>query len=169
MTGMANQEELQDSSQAVASLLLIALDFYGVPYELVRHRPTHSARAEARAIGIDPADVAKTVVLATPNGYVRAVLPASRLLDLAKVRALLDTDDVLLATEEMLAYAYPEFELGAVPPVGGDRVDSVLIDRRTADRDWTIFEAGVHDHSLRVKSADLVRLADASVAAISQD
>ena len=169
MTSMSNPGELQESSQDPASLLTVAFDYYGVPYELVPHRPTHTARAEARAVGVDPADVAKTVVLATPNGYVRAVLPASRRLDLAKVRALLNTRDVLLASEEMLAYSYPEFELGAVPPVGGDRIELVLIDQRTADREWTVFEAGVHDHSLRVRSADLVRLADAAVATISQD
>ena len=164
MTSMSTLHESSDASQSPASLLTIALDYYGVHYELLEHRPTHTARAEARAVGVDPAEVAKTLVLATPNGYVRAVLPASHRLDLARARAFLRTDDVLLASEEMLAYDYPEFDLGAVPPVGGDRVDPVMVDRRTADREWTIFEAGVHNRSLRLKTADLVRVADASIA-----
>lgn len=151
------------------SLLTVALDYYGVQYELIPHRPTHTARAEARAVGVDPEWVAKTIVLATPNGYVRAVLPASRRLDLAKARAFLRTDDVLLANEDMLAYDYPEFALGAVPPIGGDRLDPVVIDKRTAACDWTIFEAGVHSLSLRLRTAGLMAVANSSIADLSED
>jgi prolyl-tRNA editing enzyme YbaK/EbsC (Cys-tRNA(Pro) deacylase) len=64
----------------------------------------------------------------------------------------------------MLAYDYPEFALGAVPPVGGDRVDLVVIDKRTADCDRAVFEEGVHSLSLRLRTADLMAVANASVA-----
>ena len=86
-------------------------------YELINHPRTTTAGAEARVLGLDARQVAKTVVLMTPGGHVRAVLPASERLDLGKVRTVLDTNDVELATEDVLAGAYPEFELGAVPPV----------------------------------------------------
>jgi Ala-tRNA(Pro) deacylase len=169
MTGTRTLGETTDARQSPTSLLMAALDYYRVPYELIPHRPTHTARAEARAVGVDPEQVAKTIVLATPNGYVRAVLPASCRLDLAKARAFLGTEDVLLASEGMLAYDYPEFDLGAVPPIGGDRVDPVVIDRQTADREWAIFEAGVHNRSLRLKTAGLLAVANASVEDICED
>src|SRR5207302_1361414 len=78
---------------------------------------------------IDPHQVAKTLILTTPFGFVRAVLPASDRLDLEKARQTLNTSEVELATEETLVGAYPEFELGAVPPMGG-AYDRVLVDRR---------------------------------------
>src|SRR5688572_20439745 len=95
------------------------LDDAGVRYELLPHAHTESAAAEAEALGVPPADVAKTLVVATPEGYLRAVLPASERIDLHKLREVTGggKKKVHLASEEDLARDYPEFELGAVPPV----------------------------------------------------
>ena len=68
-----------------------------------------------------------------------------------------------LLTEESLGADYPEFDLGAVPPLGGRR-DEVVLDSRLARLDDVVFEAGVHDSSARVRTADLVALARARVA-----
>ena len=59
-----------------------------------------------------------------PTGYARAVLPASERLDLRKLGDFARrpaSKKVHLASEEALARDYPEFELGAVPPLGGSR------------------------------------------------
>ena len=92
----------------------------GAHFELLPHRHTETARAEARALGLELDEVAKTVIVRTPNGYVRVVVPASGRVDLGKLRALLGTEGVegviRLATESELAAAYPGFDLGAVPP-----------------------------------------------------
>jgi prolyl-tRNA editing enzyme YbaK/EbsC (Cys-tRNA(Pro) deacylase) len=45
-----------------------ALDEAGARYELLPHARTESAAAEAEALGIAPADVAKTLVVTTPEG-----------------------------------------------------------------------------------------------------
>lgn len=147
--------------------LVQQLERASIAYELIGHPRTTSAAAEARTLGLDPREVAKTVVLVTPDGFVRAVLPASERLDLGKVRTILDTKDVQLATEEVLASAYPDFELGAVPPLtGGDRV---LVDRRLCENDSVVLEAGTHEQSLRLRTADLVELSGARLADLSQD
>lgn len=140
-----------------------------IPYELVRHRRTDTAVGEAEALHVDPSQVAKTIVLSTPDGFVRAVLPASERLDLHKVRQFLGTNDVHLASEEMLAGAYPQFELGAVPPFAGAFGNKVLIDRRICERESVLLEAGTHEQSLRLKTADLVVLSDALLADICDD
>ena len=146
------------------------LDKAGVPYELIPHAHTETAAAEAKALGLASSEVAKTLVVATPSGYVRTVLSASSRLDLRKVRTLLQGGKrIHLAGEEDLARDYPEFELGAVPPLGGARRDSVLIDGRLAERDALVLEAGSHEHSVRLQTADLLRLTDAQVADICQD
>ncbi len=137
-----------------------------IDYELMPHRRTMSALAEARALGLDPHAVAKTVVLSSPDGFVRAVVPASERLDLDKVRRVLGSNDVVLATEEMLAGAYPEFELGAVPPLARGDGDRVLVDRRLCEHESVVLEAGTHEQSLRLKTQDLLLLADAQLADI---
>ena len=144
------------------------LEAEGVDYELLPHRHTESALAEARALGVDPTDVAKTLVVETPDGYTRAVLPASERLDLRKLGTFLGAK-VHLASEEALARDYPEFDLGAVPPVGGHRRDPVVIDSRLAERESVVLEAGSHDESIRVAREALVRVTVARVADISQD
>src|SRR5688572_28178218 len=96
------------------------LDDAGATYELLPHARTESAFAEAEALGIAPADVAKTLVVVASHGYIRAVLPASERIDLRKLREVGGGGkEVHLASEEDLARDYPEFEVGAVPPIGG--------------------------------------------------
>jgi Ala-tRNA(Pro) deacylase len=145
------------------------LDEAGVRYELLSHARTESAVAEADALGVAPADVAKTLVVTTPEGYVRAVLPGSERIDLHKLREITGggKKDVHLASEEDLARDYPEFDLGAVPPFGGSRRDPVVVDRRLAGRESIVLEAGSHEQSLRLPAADLLRIAGAEIADIS--
>ena len=103
--------------------LTAALDAEGVDYEVLPHAHTETALAEAHALGVDPRDVAKTLVVSTGGGYVRAVVPATERLDLRKLRELLGATkkEVQLASERDLARDYGEFDLGAVPPIGGRR------------------------------------------------
>jgi Ala-tRNA(Pro) deacylase len=150
-----------------SSQVIDELDRDGLRYELIAHPRTMTARAEANAIGIAAHEVAKTVVLATSAGYVRAVVPASERLDLHKARELLDDRECRLATEEELGAAYPAFELGAVPPFGGPAGDRVVVDRRLAELDAVVLEAGSHDQSVRLRTSDLLAHSGAEVADIS--
>jgi Ala-tRNA(Pro) deacylase len=146
------------------------LDQAGVDYEVLEHAHTERAADEAAALGVAPEEVAKTLVLTTPEGNVRAVLPASERVDLRKVGDLVGVSGkkVQLASEEDLARDYPEFELGAVPPFGG-RADRVIVDQRLAERDSLVLEAGSHERSVRMKAADLVRMTSAQVADIDRE
>jgi Ala-tRNA(Pro) deacylase len=148
-----------------------ALDDAGVRYELLEHAHTESAAAEADALGLAAADVAKTLVVTTPDGYTRAVIQADCRIDTHKLRELLGAGKkkVHLASEDDLRRDYPDFDLGAVPPLGGARQDPVLVDRRVADRGTIVLEAGSHEQSVRLDPADLVRAASAQIADICQD
>lgn len=154
-----------------AEELIRLVEDEGVEYELLPHAHTESAAAEAEAVGVDAADVAKTLVVTTPEGYVRAVLPASDRLDLRKLREITGgaRKKVHLATEEDLARDYPEFELGAVPPLAGARRDRVIVDNRVAERESVVIEAGSHDESLRLPTDALLRLSGAQVEDLRED
>jgi Ala-tRNA(Pro) deacylase len=151
--------------------LTSVLDQAGARYELVSHAHTETAIAEAKALGVSPAEVAKTLIVKTLSGYVRAVLPASERLDLSKLSAFYGgtKKTVHLATEEDLKRDYPEFELGAVPPLGGAHRDSVVVDRRLAERESLVLEAGSHDESVRIATADLLRIAEAQLTDICEE
>jgi Ala-tRNA(Pro) deacylase len=149
--------------------VLNILDEAGVEYELLAHPRTETAAAEAEALGIDPREVAKTLVVSTPAGYVRAVLSASERIDLRKLREHVEGGkQVHLATEEALERDYPGFELGAVPPFGGSS-DRVLVDSGLAKRETVVLEAGSHEQSVRIATADLLELAGAQTVDLVQD
>jgi Ala-tRNA(Pro) deacylase len=145
------------------------LDEAGVAYDLLPHPRTETAAAEAEALGIDPKDVAKTLVVSSPGGYIRAVLPATERLDLRKLREHVEGGKrIHLATEADLERDYPGFELGAVPPFGGSG-DRVLVDSTLAGRERVVLEAGTHERSVRIRTADLLRLTQAQVVDLAQD
>ena len=56
------------STHTPSNALVDALRAQHIGYELIPHRRTQSAAAEARAIGVDPGHVAKTLVLGTARG-----------------------------------------------------------------------------------------------------
>jgi Ala-tRNA(Pro) deacylase len=154
----------------VARALVAALAEGAAHYELIHHERTMTAAAEAKALGIEGSEVAKTLVVSTGHGYVRVVVPASRRLDLHRLRELPGVDKAArLATEAELAAAYPDFELGAVPPLGGPAGDRVVVDRPLAELESLVFEAGTHSESVRLRTDDLLRLTEARVADVSTD
>jgi Ala-tRNA(Pro) deacylase len=151
-----------------APALTDALDAAGVEYEVIPHEHTESAAAEARALGLPPDGVAKTLVLETPQGNVRAVLPASERISTAKLAEVLEErrKSIHLVPEEALRSEYAEFEFGAVPPIGGAHADRVIVDTHVAAHDSIVLEAGSHDESIRIKTEDLIKVAKAEVAEI---
>jgi len=142
------------------------LEAAGIPFEVLSHSRTQTALAEAAALEVEPSEVGKTIILTSPQGLVRAVIPASKRLDLRKVRAYLDEDRVELLSEHGLAEAYPEFELGAVPPIGGAHDDRVLVDVNIREKGSVLLEAGTHEQSVRLSVGDLVAHEKAQVADI---
>lgn len=137
-----------------------------IEFEFLPHRRTTSASAEARALGIVPQSTAKTVVARLDGQCARAVVPASARVSLEKLGRVLGGKPVLLSELE-LAGAYPMFELGAVPPLGGPAGDRVVVDGSLLDEDYIVIEAGTHEASLRIRARDLVAVAGAHVADIS--
>ena len=140
-----------------------------IDFEPRRHPRTRTAKDEARALHAAPEHVGKTLVINAAGEWIRVVIPASERLSLPRLRDAIGVDEVRFATEEELAAVYPAFELGAVPPFGGPEGDRVVVDRRVADLESVIVEAGSHSDSLLLATADLVRITDAIVADVIAD
>lgn len=140
-----------------------------ISFEPRRHPRTQTAMDEARALHAKADRVGKTLVVHTPEGMVRVVIPASERLSLSKLRTVVGIDEIRFTTEAELGDAYPAFELGAVPPFGGPEGDRVVVDRRVAALESVIVEAGSHSDSLLLATKDLVRITGATVADVIAD
>jgi Ala-tRNA(Pro) deacylase len=146
------------------------LDEQGVRYDVVEHRTTYTATAEARAAGVPPEDVAKTVLLRDESGYRLAVIAASDRLDVDKVRELFGAGKSLrLATEQEMQSDFEAFEVGALPPIGPMLPAPEVLDRKLLEHERILFSGGDHRHGVLMDPNDLVQLTQAKVADVRAD
>ena len=145
------------------------LEHQGMRHEVLEHRPTYSAAAEARAAGAEPQGAAKTLALHDRGGYRMAVIPASHRLDLHRTRELLGaTGHLRLATEDELERDFPMFDVGAMPPLGPMMPMPEIIDVHLLYHDRIVCAGGDHRHALQLDPRDLLRVCEPRVAALCQ-
>jgi Ala-tRNA(Pro) deacylase len=130
--------------------LLTWLRDRGIPFHVHEHATTFTARATARAEGVDPHTFAKAIVVKADDGR-RAilVLDATDQLDLHRARQLLNADHLRLVLEEELAELAPDCEVGSMPPVGLWHLPIYADLAVRADPEIS-FHAGSHSYAVRV-------------------
>jgi Ala-tRNA(Pro) deacylase len=138
-------------------------------YALEHHVHSFCSLESAREAGVDEECLAKTVVLQDDAGFVLAVLPASRRLELERVREELGRA-LHLSREQDMASLFPDCEEGAVPPIGAAYGIPTVIDANLEDRDEIYFEGGDHETLVRVEGAAFLDLLEgATVAEIASE
>jgi Ala-tRNA(Pro) deacylase len=143
---------------------------HDVSHEVVEHDARPTAAADARAVGIEPDDAAKTVVLRDGSGYRVVVIPASCHLDLRKLRELVGAGhEVRLATEHEIAEGFGSFEVGALPPFGPLLDAPEIVDRRLLDHERVMCSGGDHRHGLVLDPREILRVCDPQVADVCLD
>jgi Ala-tRNA(Pro) deacylase len=147
------------------------LEELGIEYEMIEHDRAFTAAAEARAAGQEPANAVKSVLLRSLDGYELVVLQASDRLDLGKVSEQLgeSRSELRLATEEEMDADFPQFELGALPPLGEMLPAPEIVDRRVLDHDRVLCNAGDHTHSILIDPNEIVRASKAEIGDVRED
>jgi len=140
----------------------------GARYRLLEHAPAFTSAEAARVRGTPPEAGAKGLVLLAADKPVQVVLPGSRRVDNARVRALLGTRTLRFATPEELL-ALTGCGPGAVPPFGNLFGLPVLVDEALAAREEIAFNAGSNDVSMVMATADFLRLSGARVERLASD
>ena len=131
------------------------LEQRGSAVELLVHRQAGTATDEARALGIDPAEVLKTLAVRTGPGSVLVVIPGPCRLDLRLVREALGDRQARLASEEELARDFAGYQLGALPPLGALLGCVVYVDPEVLGHDLVVFAAGTRTESVRIRTREL--------------
>jgi Ala-tRNA(Pro) deacylase len=143
------------------------LEQRGIAFEVLPHPPATSALGEALALGAQPDEVIKTVVLDVETGHALAIVPADRRVDLDLVRDVLGDRHARLATEEEIARDFPEFELGAMPPLPSMVHLPVVIDPSVFEHRRITFAAGTQREAVRTSPEGLFTGASVDVAPIT--
>lgn len=134
-----------------------------VAFAVQHHAQRFTAQEVAQSEHIPGRLLAKVVVAIADGKQVLLVLPAPWRVDLAKAAAALGAKELRLAREEEFAAAFPDCEVGAMPPFGNLYGLPVAVDRSLAADETIYFQAGTHTDTLSLKYADFVRLAQPAV------
>jgi Cys-tRNA(Pro)/Cys-tRNA(Cys) deacylase len=102
----------------MANAALEALDATGVTYRVIRHGPVSSLAEAARARGVEPADVVKTLVVRRAEDDFRFVLmPGDRAISWPKLRSVLGVSRLSMPQAEVARRA-TGYERGTITPFG---------------------------------------------------
>ncbi|TXH42709.1 MAG: Cys-tRNA(Pro) deacylase [Actinobacteria bacterium] len=143
----------------------------GVDYEVhpyhVDPRAASYAEEAAAALGVDPGIVFKTLVAQVDGGPVLTLVPTDAQLDLKALAAALGGARAQLA-EPALAERLTGYVVGGISALGTRRPLPTVADESLAAVPTVYLSAGKRGLQVSLSSADLLRIAEARLAAIAR-
>lgn len=121
---------------------------------------TPTAEAAAKAAGVEPARIVKSLVFVCDGLPVLVLVPGDRRADGDKIRRALDARTCRVATAKEVV-ASTGFAPGAVAPFPVTSVTTILIDRSLLSHESVWVGAGSPNHMASLEPAELVRLSKA--------
>lgn len=134
------------------------LDSNGIQYVLISHSRAYTAAAIGSITHIPGKLIAKTVMVKIDGELSMVVVPGSRHINLAALKATLGANLTLLVTETEFADRFPDCEVGAMPPFGVLYGLPVYVDETLTRDDEIAFNAGSHRELIRMSYRDYERL-----------
>jgi Ala-tRNA(Pro) deacylase len=128
-----------------------------IPFETVIHPPAFTAQKRARFLRVPGKQVAKCVLLAGPDSYLLAVLPATHYIDLEAVARVAGVE-VRLAEDGEIAEVFRDCEWGVTAPFGTLYGLQTLLDDSLDPDALMVFEAHSHALAIRMRCRDFEQL-----------
>ena len=139
-----------------------------VKYTIMKHPVVYTAQEIAAAQHVPGRQLAKCVLVLTDRGPFLAVLPATHLIDMKKLRAVVRAKRLTIAKESDIKATFPDVEVGAMSPFGGLYQVPVAVDRLLASADEIVFNAGSHTETIKMRYQDVVTLVKPAFGAFGQ-
>ena len=139
------------------------LDSHHIKYLVISHSRAYTAQGVAALAHVSGKQLAKTVIIKIDGMLAMVVVPASLHVDMARLRKVTGALTVELATEGEFRDAFPDCELGAMPPFGNLYDMRVYADVTLADFEEITFTAGTHRELVRMNWGDMLRLVNPTV------
>lgn len=133
------------------------LEDEGAAFEERHHPLAYTAQQVAEREHISGHRVAKVVVAIADERMVALVLPATRKVSLEQLRETLPANRIRLASEEEMARAFPDCEVGALPPLLHYPDLEVIMDRSMEVDGDILFQGGTHCDAVRMRFDDWYR------------
>ena len=125
-----------------------------VRFEVILHRPSHSASHLADSLHLSGRRVAKGVLVRAGDRFVLAVLPATHRIDLDRLGALLGTGEARIATEAEVERVFADCEPGVLPPFGHLYGIATIVDSSLSGGSEIAFVANTTYEGVRMRFRD---------------
>jgi Ala-tRNA(Pro) deacylase len=139
-----------------------------IAFEELHHPEAYTAQELAHREHFSGHRVAKVVVVLADGRPVELILPASRHINLDKVRTVLGVKQVRLATEQELEKYFTDCIIGAMPALRHWKGVEVLMDRSLNVQGPILFQAGTHQDAVRLNFQDWYQMVRPQVATFSE-
>lgn len=136
------------------------LDKENVRYITIGHSPAFTAQEIAERAHVPGKELAKPVIVRIDDELAMVVVPASEHVRLEHLREMLGAERVELAHEYEFKDAFPDCEVGAMPPFGNLYGMKVFVSQTLREDDEIFFNAGSHSELMRVPYAEFERLVE---------
>lgn len=137
----------------------------GVPFEVQHHPRAITAQEVAATEHVPGRMLAKVVIVLADNGEMAMLsLPAPYQVDLKKVGKVLGAKEARLAEEEEFEGAFPDCEVGAMPPFGNLYGLPVYVEEALTEDETIVFRAGTHTDTMSVRYGDFEQLVEPTIA-----
>jgi Ala-tRNA(Pro) deacylase len=144
------------------------LQLRGIPFKELQHDEVYTAQEVAHHEHFSGHRVAKVVVVMADGVPVELVLPASRHVDLDRVRTVLHAHEIRLASEKEMEKYFTDCAVGAIPALRHWKGVDVLMDRALKVEGDILFQAGTHQDAVRLNFRDWYELVGPQVASFSE-
>lgn len=148
----------------------VALTRARIPFS--EHHYDHDPRAAsfgreaAEALGLDPAQVFKTLVVDCGGQLAVGIIPVDKHLDLKAIGAALGVKKVSMA-EVAHAERTTGYVAGGISPVGQRKALRTVLDASATEHETIYISGGRRGFDIALAPADLVRITRATTAAIA--
>ncbi|WP_297791384.1 aminoacyl-tRNA deacylase [uncultured Marinobacter sp.] len=134
------------------------LDSNAVSYRTEAHEPTVDASRTAQAAHVRGREFAKTVIVKADGRLFMTVLPSTDRVHVDQLKQALGARELELADEDDINAAFPDCEIGAMPPFGNLYNMDVFVSEHLREDEHIVFNAGSHSEVMRMSYQDYDRL-----------
>lgn len=143
------------------------LDQHKIKYQTITHSTAYTAQEIAGKAHIPGKDLAKVVMISIDDEVAMAVLPASHLADLSRIKEVTGAHHVELTHESDYKDLFDESEPGAMAPFGNLYGLRVFVATALTEDEYIVFNAGTHQELVRLSYRDYEALVKPQVFSFS--
>jgi Cys-tRNA(Pro)/Cys-tRNA(Cys) deacylase len=164
---MAKRERGTGGTPATVALTSAGVAFTAHPYD---HDPSASSYGleAATKLGVEPARVFKTLVVAVDGALTVGIVPVSGSLDLKAIAAAVGGKKAAMA-DVGLVERTTGYVVGGVSPLGQRKALTTVLDESALGHPTILVSGGRRGLDLELAPADLVRLTRATTAPIGRE